>query len=93
MQQLTSQATPYIDAVTRVMKLPLIRLNMLSSVLNWLETDDESVGIDSWQLDLALLRAELKQMHPFAKMRQDEIDAQLAQTRQEVADELYPDLP
>jgi hypothetical protein len=75
------------------MKLPLIRLNMLSSVLNWLETDDESISVDSWQFDLALLRAELKQLHPFVKMRQDEIDAQLAQAHQAVADELYPDLP
>lgn len=93
MQQIASQATPYIDAVTRVMKIPLAQLNLLSNVLNWLETEDEIINTDAWQIDLALLRAELKQVHPFATLSQDDIDDQLAKIRQDVADELYPDLP
>lgn len=93
MQQIASQATPYIDAVTRVMKLPPARLNLLSNVLNWLETEDEMINADAWQIDLALLRAELKKVHPFATLPQDDIDDRLAKIRQEIADELYPDLP
>ena len=42
-----------------------------------------------WRAKLELLRRDLQQNHPFAKMSKEEILAQLRKTREEVYDELY----
>ena len=44
-----------------------------------------------WRTELELLRRDLQQNHPFAKMSKEEILAKLRQTREEVYDEVYGD--
>jgi hypothetical protein len=42
-----------------------------------------------WRMELELLRRDLQQNHPFAKMSREEILQKLRQTREEVYNELY----